>query len=253
MKTVKDQHMLRVSQLVLSMEQGKDQQQLDHYFREVLALDADEQTKQLLLSTVVSLMQQLLQEKQHQQSVEQVLQGIQQQLVATQQELKLFRQEVRQNEKLDEARDNRVLKEVSFIRRVSIYSKRRLQVLHDKGMPMLENIHKKVIELSKGGIKLFLANLGIFFVQETIKASTGGDEFFEWISTGVKSCIKECDLLHSLYMKMLPYLPQFFIHIKEAVITSIVITAALTLIHTVTVCTPIRRGLERIKGLFSSK
>jgi hypothetical protein len=234
---MKNQEILCASQLLDSLEQGMDQQQLDQYLSVVLAMDVDVQTKKRLISGFVSACQQ------------------QQQSVAKQilQEIRLLRSEIRQNEELDKARDNQVLKQVSFIRRVTMYSKRRLTVLHDKGMPLLEKIHQLLIESGKFSIKFFLSNLGIFLVQELIKVSVGGDKFFGAINNGVKSGIKRIEPLYSLYVDILPHCPKFLINNKEAVTTALVITAVLALIHTVSVSQPIRRGLEFVRSIFASK
>ncbi|MXQ52699.1 hypothetical protein [Shimazuella alba] len=230
---MKNQEILCASQLLDSLEQGMEQQQLDQYLGVVLAMDVDVQTKKQLISAFFSAWQQQKQS---------VVQEIQQ-----------LRSEIRQHEELDKARDNQVLKQVSFIRRVTIYSKRRLTILHDKGMPLLENIHQLLIESGKFSIKFFLSNLGIFLVQELIKASVGGDKFFGAISNGVKSGIKRIEPLYSLYVDILPHCPKFLIDNKEAVTTALVITAVLALIHTVSVSQPIRRSLEFIRSLFASK
>jgi hypothetical protein len=234
---MKNQEILCASQLLDSLEQGIEQQQLDQYLDEVLAMNVDVQTKKRLISGFVSASRQ-----QQWSSMKQILQEIRQ-----------LRSEVQQNEELDKARDNQVLKQVSFIRRVTIYSKRRLTVLHDKGMPLLEKIHQLLIESGKFTIKFFLSNLGIFLVQELIKASIGGDEFFKAISTGVKLGIKRIDTLYSLYVDILPHCPKFLINNKEAATTALVITAVLALIHYVSVCPPIRRGLEFVRSMFASK
>jgi flagellar biosynthesis component FlhA len=98
---MKDQEILRASQLLDSLEQSIDQQQLDQYLGEVLAMDVDVQTKKRLITALVSTWQQ-----QQQSELKQILLEIQQ-----------LRSEIRQNEELDKARDNQVLKQVSFIRR----------------------------------------------------------------------------------------------------------------------------------------
>ncbi|MXQ52700.1 hypothetical protein [Shimazuella alba] len=94
---MKDQEILHESKLLDSLEQDIDQQQLDQYLGVVLAMDVDVQTKKRLITAIVSTWQQ------QQQSVVQ--------------EIQQLRSEIRQHEELGKARDNQVLKQVSFIRR----------------------------------------------------------------------------------------------------------------------------------------